>query len=295
MEQLSATDSGLLFYCDLESVVDGLKDFRRPTTNAGGLLSDDDDDAEWGASDDAAAASGKCYVSYDKARSSVRMAHAALKAKNKIVETLAQEGSTMREELLRERSLRRAAEASDEDSGFLRQQMETILKEKARLAQDNARLKRETQTLVKELDILNVQIESASIPSKKLKEAERMLRDERQARQDLETRVAALEETVAAQKQENRRLLNRVDEERENYRQQEHELMRYASKLNMFAASPETHDTKARPKKQGLALVTQSPKVIRGAGAKTKRIMAANTELQEISMQALAPMTPENF
>ena len=30
MEQLSATDSGLLFYCDLEHILDGLKDFSRP-------------------------------------------------------------------------------------------------------------------------------------------------------------------------------------------------------------------------------------------------------------------------
>lgn len=80
------------------------------------------------------------------------------------------ESTSMKEELGRERALRRAAEASDEDSGFLRQQMETMLKEKAFLAQENARLQREIQTLTRELDIANDQLKIALKTPKKLKE-----------------------------------------------------------------------------------------------------------------------------
>lgn len=41
MQQLSKTDSGLLFYCDLESVLEGLKDFKRPSKE-----DDSEDDME---------------------------------------------------------------------------------------------------------------------------------------------------------------------------------------------------------------------------------------------------------
>ena len=42
MQQLSGTDSGLLFYCDLENILDGLSsDFSRPLTS----LDDEDDEA----------------------------------------------------------------------------------------------------------------------------------------------------------------------------------------------------------------------------------------------------------
>lgn len=41
MQQLSGTDSGLLFYCDLENILDGLSDFSRPLT----CLDEDDDEA----------------------------------------------------------------------------------------------------------------------------------------------------------------------------------------------------------------------------------------------------------
>ena len=97
------------------------------------------------------------------------MALAALKAKNKVVEELSLEAVILREELMKERTLRRAAEAADEDQSFLREQMETILKEKARLAQDNARLKREAQTMARELEILGVQVERASHLPKRAK------------------------------------------------------------------------------------------------------------------------------
>ena len=109
----------------------------------------------------------RCYVSLEEAKSSNRMALAALKAKNKVVEELSLEAVILREELSKERTLRRAAEAADEDQSFLREQMETILKEKARLAQENARLKREAQSMAKELEILGVQVKTPFFHSRR--------------------------------------------------------------------------------------------------------------------------------
>ena len=67
----------------------------------------------------------------------------------------------MKQELAQERARRRAAEASDEDSGFLRQQMEALLKE-GRLAQENARLTQENQNLLSEVMLLKTQFAAAA-------------------------------------------------------------------------------------------------------------------------------------
>ena len=261
MEQLSATDSGLLFYCDLENILDGLKDFSRPRSEEGEELelSEEVSNGE----------TSKCYVSLEEAKTSNRMALAALKAKNKVVEELSLETVILREDLTKERVLRRAAEAADEDQSFLREQMETILKEKARLAQENARLVREGRTMAKELEILGVQLEAAASVSKRMKEVEKKFKREKASRTEAEERAEALHRELQKVKQENERLQSKMDDERENWKTQERALLNYASKQKMFQA--EIDDSK-----QGLAMVTHS----KGGGGKSKRIILA--ELDDI-------------
>lgn len=213
MEQLSATDSGLLFYCDLEHILDGLKDFSRPRKDC--------EEGEELCEDAGSGETSQCYVSLDEARSSTRMAMAALKAKNKVVEELHLETVILREDLMKERVLRRAAEAADEDQSFLREQMETILKEKARLAQDNARLIREGRTMAKEMEILGVQLESAAAISKRAKEAEKKFKREKVARTEAEESLETLRAELLKAKQENERLQHKMDDERENWKTQE--------------------------------------------------------------------------
>ena len=267
MEQLSATDSGLLFYCDLENVLHGLKDFSRPRA--------DDSEGEELCEEGTSAESSRCYVSLEEAKSSNRMALAALKAKNKVVEELNLETVILREELMKERVLRRAAEEADEDQSFLREQMETILKEKARLAQDNARLVREGRTMAKELEILGVQIERAAALPKKINETEKKHKREKAAREKAEDRANALQKSLDSLKQENERLQHRMDEERENWKTQEraHKLLNYASKKNIFEADIDAS-------KSGLAMVTHA-KILKG-GSKSKRITLA-AEMEELS------------
>ena len=108
----------------------------------------------------------------------------------------------LREELAKERTLRRAAEAADEDQSFLREQMETILKEKARLAQDNARLRRESQTMAKQLDILTLQLEKAALLPKRMKEVEKRYKKEKAAKLHAEEVAEQLSKDVQIQKQE---------------------------------------------------------------------------------------------
>ncbi len=209
------------------------------------------------------------------------MALAALKAKNKVVEELSLETVILREELSKERTLRRAAEAADEDQSFLREQMETILKEKARLAQENARLKREAQTMAKELEILGVQVESAGGLAKRAKEAEKARKKEKAARLAAEERSEQLAKDLARQKQEVERLQHTMDGERENWKCQERALLTYASKQKMFQSDDLDSPAKLA---QGLALVTHSR--ILGGGSKSKRIAAADGAIQLEDMSA---------
>ncbi|QDZ20371.1 hypothetical protein HOP50_04g28880 [Chloropicon primus] len=266
MQQLSATDSGLLFYCDLENILDGLKDFSRPRQDSqeGEELSEDGGSGE----------TSMCYVSLEEARSSNRMALAALKAKNKVVEELSLEAVILREDLMRERVLRRAAEAADEDQSFLREQMETILKEKARLAQENARLVREGRTMAKELEILGVQLEKAASMPKRVKEVEKKLKNAKTARTEAEERAESLESELQKAKQTILSLQQKMDDERENWKTQERALLNYASKQKMFQADMDDS-------KQGLAMVTHS-KVL-GAGGKSKRVILAELEDMSVS------------
>ena len=276
MQQLSATDSGLLFYCDLENILDGLSDdFARPVGEDGyELSSDDSNDAE----------TSRCYISLEEAKSSARMANAALSAKNKVVEELSLEAVILREELCKERTLRRAAEAADEDQSFLREQMETILKEKARLAQDNARLRREAQTMAKQLEILTVQIENAAevrknLP-KRMKEVEKRYKKEKAAKLEAEENAEKLRKDMSVQKQEIERLQHKMDEERENWKCQERALLHYASKQKMFQTTENNDDLSFNnSNKKGLAMVSHSRIV--GGGGKSKRIIAA--ELEDMS------------
>jgi hypothetical protein len=96
-------------------------------------------------------------VSAEEAQTVNAMAEAALKAKQRAMDTLSASHVGVKQELAQERARRRAAEASDEDSGFLRQQMEALLKEKGRLAQENARLTQENQNLLSEVMLLKTQ------------------------------------------------------------------------------------------------------------------------------------------
>ena len=221
------------------------------------------------------------------------MALAALKAKNKVVEELSLEAVILREELMKERTLRRAAEAADEDQSFLREQMETILKEKARLAQDNARLKREAQTMARELEILGVQVERASHLPKRAKEVERKYKKEKELKEEAEETVKELRKECALKRQEIERLQHKMDDERENWKRQERALLTYASKKKMFQTEEDDlslidsnlsskikgNANKNESAKQGLALVTQAR--ILGGGSKSKRVIVA--ELEDMS------------
>ena len=88
----------------------------------------------------AAAPAARGWVSAEEAQMVNAMAEAALKAKQRAMDALSASHAGVKQELAQERARRRAAEASDEDSGFLRKQMEALLKEKGPLAEENARL-----------------------------------------------------------------------------------------------------------------------------------------------------------
>ena len=107
------------------------------------------------------------YVSLKEAKTSNGMALAALEAKNKVVEEMSLKIVALDEELQKERELR-------EDQTFLRQQMEAILVEKTRLAEENACLKREARTMAKEMEILGVQLENATTSARPREEEERV-------------------------------------------------------------------------------------------------------------------------
>ena len=110
----------------------------------------------------AAAPAAPGWVSAEEAHMVNAMAEAALKAKQRAMDALSASHAGVKQELAQERARRRAAEASDEDSGFLRQQMEALLKEKGRLAQENARLTQENQNLLSEVMLLKTQFAAAA-------------------------------------------------------------------------------------------------------------------------------------
>ena len=109
----------------------------------------------------AAAPAAPGWVSAEEAQMVNAMAEAALKAKQRAMDALSASHAGVKQELAQERARRRAAEASDEDSGFLRQQMEALLKE-GRLAQENARLTQENQNLLSEVMLLKTQFAAAA-------------------------------------------------------------------------------------------------------------------------------------
>lgn len=84
------------------------------------------------------------------------MTSAALSAKNIQLQTLLETNNKLSEERT---NARRMIEAAEEDSGFLRAQMENVLTEKTRLQQTNAALTRECANLRLERGILRGQVE----------------------------------------------------------------------------------------------------------------------------------------
>ena len=113
--------------------------------------------------------------------------------------------AALQEELIKERTLRQVAEvAAEEDQEFLRDQVETILREKAAMAQDNARLTREARAMAKQLEILGAQVNhihqshpSTSTSSSRARARERKKQKEKAARVDAEEKLATM---AAAQK-----------------------------------------------------------------------------------------------
>ena len=100
------------------------------------------------------------------------MAEAALKAKQRAVEDMVRNNQNIKQELTQERARRRAAEvAGAEDSGFLRQQMEALLKEKAQLAQENASLLQENRSLSSEVLLLTQQLDNFKSPLREFAKA----------------------------------------------------------------------------------------------------------------------------
>ena len=111
------------------------------------------------------------WFSPEEAQSMCTMAEAALKAKQRAVEDMVRNNQNIKQELTQERARRRAAEVADEDSGFLRQQMEALLKEKAQLAQENASLLQENRSLSSEVLLLTQQLDNFKSPLREFAKA----------------------------------------------------------------------------------------------------------------------------
>ena len=111
------------------------------------------------------------WFSPEEAQSMCTMAEAALKAKQRAVEDMARTNQNIKQELTQERARRRAAEVADEDSGFLRQQMEALLKEKAQLAQENASLLQENRSLSSEVLLPTQQLDNFKSPLREFAKA----------------------------------------------------------------------------------------------------------------------------